>query len=82
MNTESNQSHLEPILLAAAEAAKLLRISERHFYKLHSSGRVPRPIRLGRAVRWRADELRDWVAAGTPPRDRWQGMRELKPRRP
>ena len=76
MNTESNESHLEPILMPAAEAAKLLSISERHFYKLHSSGRVPRPIRLGRAVRWRADELRDWLAAGAPSRSQWQSMRK------
>ena len=66
-----------PLLLAAAEAAKLLSISERHFYKLHSSGRVPRPIRLGRAVRWRADELREWLAAGAPSRSQWQSMRRV-----
>ena len=77
---EANERHSEPMLLPAGAAAKLLGISERHFYKLHSSGRVPKPIRLGRAVRWRADELRDWVAAGTPPRDRWQGMRDLAQR--
>jgi len=80
VKNEADERHSEPILLPAAEAAKLLSVSERHFYKLHSSGRVPRPIRLGRAVRWRADELRDWVAAGTPPRDRWQGTREAKGR--
>ena len=77
---EATQSNSEPILLPAGAAARLLGISERHFYKLHSSGRVPKPIRLGRSVRWRADELRDWVAAGTPARDRWQGIREAKGR--
>ena len=76
MSTKEAEPQSTPLLLPAAEAAKLLSISERHFYKLHSSGRVPRPIRLGRAVRWRADELRDWLAAGAPSRSQWQSMRK------
>ena len=78
MNTEAHERHTDPILLSAGAAAKLLGISERHFYKLHSSGRVPKPIRLGRAVRWRADELRDWVASGTPARIQWRWTRQTK----
>jgi excisionase family DNA binding protein len=78
MSVKEANPQFAPLLLPAAEAAKLLSISERHFYKLHSSGRVPRPIRFGRAVRWRADELREWVAAGAPSRAQWQSMR--KPR--
>ncbi len=65
----------EPLLLSAAEAAEALRISVRHFYKLHSSGRVPRPVRLGRATRWRAQELIDWLEAGAPARARWEASR-------
>lgn len=68
----------EPALLPAKDAALLLGISERHFYKLHSSGRVPRPIRLGRAVRWRASELRKWLDAGAPPRAKWELVRSRR----
>ena len=69
------------LLLTASEAAKLLRVSERHFYKLHSSSRVPRPIRFGRAVRWRASELEKWVDAGAPPRARWEILNQDKKKR-
>ena len=75
----SNATHpTEPCRLAlpAADVARLLGISERHVWALNSSGRLPRPIRLGRAVRWPVDELRAWLAAGAPPRDRWEAMRE------
>ena len=65
-----------PLLLTAAQAAQQLNVSERHFYKLHSSGRVPRPVRLGRSVRWRAEELRKWLAAGALPRARWEAMHQ------
>ena len=75
-DAETNSAQQMPLLLlSASEAADVLRISERHFYKLHASGRVPKPIRFGRAVRWRASELREWLEAGAPPRARWEGMK-------
>lgn len=37
---------------------------------LNSSGRIPRPIHLGRRTLWSVEELRVWVAAGSPGRDR------------
>jgi len=63
-----------PLALRPREAAKALGISLRHLHTLNASGRLPRPIRLGRSVRWRADELRDWVDAGCPPRDKWEAL--------
>jgi excisionase family DNA binding protein len=66
----------ERLLLNAREVAQLLNVSRSTIYALHSAGRIPLPVRLGRAVRWRADELREWVAAGCPPRNRWMEMRE------
>ncbi len=75
--SNNNQSEAtERLALSAAAVARLLGISERHTWALNSSGRLPKPIRLGRAVRWPVDELRAWLAAGAPPRDRWEAMRE------
>lgn len=62
----------EPLAVDAAEAARLLGISLRHLRGLDASGRLPRPIRLGRAVRWSVAELREWLAAACPARDRWE----------
>jgi len=65
----------EKLLLSAAETARLLCISRSAFYTLLSSGRIgPLPVRLGRSVRWRIDEIRDWVEAGCPSRDRWLAL--------
>jgi len=63
-----------PLLVDAKTAAKLLSVGKTKLYELHAAGRVPLPIRLGRAVRWNAEELRRWADAGCPPRDRWQAM--------
>jgi len=73
-----NSTHapaLARIALPAADVATILDVSERHVWSLHASGRLPRPVRLGRAVRWSADELRDWLAAGAPSREVWEQIR-------
>ena len=61
----------QPLLLDARRAAALLGIGVSTLYKLHSSGRVPAPVRLGASVRWRRAELVAWTAADCPPRGRW-----------
>jgi prophage regulatory protein len=64
---------VEPLLLAAAEAARLCGISEATWYRMASGGRTPAPVRLSRGcVRWRLDELREWIAAGCPERREWE----------
>ncbi|MBX3451458.1 MAG: helix-turn-helix domain-containing protein [Planctomycetaceae bacterium] len=75
MNTP-HASALPRIAVPAEGVAQLLDVSERHVWALHASGRLPRPVRLGRAVRWSADELRDWLAAGAPSRDAWEQAKE------
>lgn len=66
---------LARLAVDAAGVTRLLSVSERHVWALHSSGRLPLPIKAGRAVRWSVDELRQWLLAGAPPRERWQAMR-------
>lgn len=73
--TDQAIQQVTALLLPAGDAARLLNISERHFYKLHSGGRLPRPVRLGRSVRWRAKELQEWLDAGAPSHARWENMR-------
>jgi excisionase family DNA binding protein len=53
-----------PLLITAAETARLLSISTRTLWRLLSAGRVPRPVRLGGAVRWRLAEVQTWTAEG------------------
>jgi excisionase family DNA binding protein len=60
------------LCLTAKEVARLLGVSVRHVYKLHASGRLPRPVRLSRSARWRRAELEAWLAQGSPERSRWE----------
>lgn len=61
-----------PALLPAEGVAVLLSVGRAHVWKLLASGRLPEPLKLGRATRWRRDELLAWIEAGAPTRDRWQ----------
>lgn len=62
-----------PLMVSADDGARLLGISRAQWWKLHSAGRLPLPLRFGsRAPRWRVDELRAWLEAGAPDRDSWQ----------
>jgi predicted DNA-binding transcriptional regulator AlpA len=42
---------------------------------LHAAGKIPKPVYLGtKNPRWRADELRAWLAAGAPDLLTWERM--------
>jgi predicted DNA-binding transcriptional regulator AlpA len=67
----------ERLAVPAADVAKLLGISQRHLWALHSSGRLgPLPIRFGRAVRWNLAELQAWIDADAPERSKWLAQRQ------
>ncbi|MHC4400198.1 MAG: helix-turn-helix transcriptional regulator [Planctomycetota bacterium] len=78
MSIKKHLSESHRFALPAAELAKLLGVSERHVWALNASGRLPRPVRLGRAVRWPVEELRNWLAAGAPERSRWEAIKETR----
>lgn len=72
----------DPLLMTAAEVGEQLRKSERQVYRDDATGRIPRPVRVGRAVRWRRDELIVWIGAGCPDRETWDSMRDAYLPRP
>lgn len=52
----------EPLLVDAREAARLLGISRATLYvTFNRDPGFPRPVKIGRAVRWRIADLRSWV---------------------
>ncbi len=53
-------------LLDVRQVADTLNCSTRTVWTLRDAGKLPAPIRLGSLVRWRAEEIRDWVRAGCP----------------
>ena len=60
------------LLLTAAQVAEILAISVRHVHKLNREEKIPAPVRLGRSVRWSRNEIKAWIAAGSPDREEWE----------
>lgn len=57
----------QPELLSAAEAARLVGVGKRSWWRYASSGRAPEPIRFAGVVKWRRADISTWIAAGCPP---------------
>lgn len=67
-----------PALLSVGGLAALLDISQRTVYRLDSSGRIPKPLKLGASLRWRRKEVVAWIAAGMPDRHTWEEIHRLE----
>jgi excisionase family DNA binding protein len=55
-----------PLLISVEAVADLLGISPRSVWRRLSSGEMIEPIKIGKSVRWRRQEVIDWVEAGCP----------------
>ena len=58
------------LLVDTREATKLLKVSSRKLWEMENSGRMPKAVRIGRAVRWSYAELQAWIDEGCPEMDR------------
>ena len=59
--TDAAQS---PRLADARQVAALLGVSARHVFRLADAGLMPRPLRLGSAVRWEIELIEKWISSG------------------
>jgi excisionase family DNA binding protein len=48
------------------DIATLLKASSCHVRRLADAGAMPRPLHVGRLVRWRKADVDQWLAAGCP----------------
>ena len=67
-NTESSEPR-DSVMLTSREVAKLLKVSMRTLWRMHSAGRIPTAIRMGGVVRWSSEVIRNWIAEGCPCKD-------------
>jgi excisionase family DNA binding protein len=65
---------VEALLLADKAAAAMAGVSRATWHRLRAAGKLPPAVRLGRAVRWRRDELVAWIEAGCPDGRTWAAL--------
>lgn len=73
-NMTTDATTMEAVLLTAEQSWMLCGLGKSSWYKNMSAGRIPAPVRIGGALRWRRDELLAWIDAGCPPMTRWNAM--------
>ena len=59
----------------ARDLAELLGVSERLIQTLSTTDQIPAPVRLGTCPRWPLAEIRAWLEAGGPCRERWDAIK-------
>ncbi len=68
-------SAVAPLVVDAFGLADMLLVSRSTILKLDSSGRIPNGVCLGRRKVWPIEEIREWLRAGAPTRERWEARR-------
>lgn len=68
------RGQMKLLAVDAAALALMLGLSERTIRKMDAAGRIPAPVRFGRACRWPVSEIKKWLKAGAPDRRRWVAM--------
>ena len=57
---------LPPPLISVCAVAKMLQVTPRTVYRLADAGKIPRPLKIGKSVRWKRSELEQWIENGCP----------------
>ena len=63
MSSESVQE----LLIPAERLADMMNVSTRTLWRLLSAKKLLEPVRIGGSVRWRLEEIKQWIADGCPP---------------
>jgi len=53
-------------LLDVNAVAALCFCSARHVHRQKDAGKIPTPVKIGSLVRWRRQEIMEWIVAGCP----------------
>ena len=59
-------------LLAVDDVAKALKVSVRQVHRMNRAELIPSPLRIGGCVRWRENEISEWMNCGAPCRAEWE----------
>lgn len=56
----------KPLLLEVDEVAAIANCSASTVRRLADSGRMPKPVKVGRLIRWQRVAVEEWIANGCP----------------
>lgn len=65
-------------LLTAKALAKILSTSVRSIWRYRSSGRLPETVKIAGAIRWRQQDIEQWITLGCPSKSEFEARREAE----
>jgi predicted DNA-binding transcriptional regulator AlpA len=65
-------------LLTAKTLGEALSLSKRQIFRLNSAGKIPGPVRIGGAVRWRQGDVEHWISLGCPDRKTFEVINQAE----
>ena len=66
----------ETVLLNVGAVARICAVSTQTIWRLHNRGDFPKAVRIGRSVRWHADDVAAWLEGRRGPRVPSAGLAE------
>jgi predicted DNA-binding transcriptional regulator AlpA len=69
---------LPPLAVDAKRLAQLLSAGVRTIRTWDAAGKLPKPFKLGGRTLWYLPEIRAWLRAGAPHRERWEVMKTAR----
>lgn len=62
----------EAQLLTSKQVGLLLALSQRQIFRLNSCGKIPKPLKISGAVRWRLSDISRWQELACPDRREYE----------
>lgn len=72
MNESANQNITA---LSAKALATMLSLSPRTVWRLRAQGALPKPLKIGGAIRWRSSDIVLWQEKGCPDQKTFEAMK-------
>ena len=60
MDTAQDKASIDRMLDVNA-VAEILGCSSRHVYRMADAGHMPRPVHIGKLVRWQQSNIKQWI---------------------
>jgi hypothetical protein len=67
-----------PLAVDAKGLARMLSLGLRTIRSLDAGGKLPTPVRIGTRKLWDVADVRLWLAAGSPDRERWESSKAAR----
>lgn len=76
MITNAENNNINCQLWDAKTFGQRLSLSKRQIFRLNSCAKIPKPIKIGSAVRWRLSDIELWLEWNCPDRKIFEAMKQ------